>query len=72
MIESGAVIETGWWVVAVILLIVAIAVALDPLFTRRRNDDPPKHARRAWSAKRLARRGEPTDAQLERWFGEDR
>lgn len=71
MIESGAVIESGWWVVAVILVIVAIAVALDPLFARR-HDDPPKHVRRAWSAKRDARRGEPTDAQLERFFAEDR
>ena len=44
------------WVLIPIGVVVAIALLLDPIFSRRKRDtEPPKHIRRAWAAKRLAR-----------------
>jgi len=44
------------WVLIPLGIVVLIALALDPIFTRRdRETEPPKHIRRAWLAKRTAR-----------------
>lgn len=42
------------WVLIPMGIVVAVLLLLD-LIPKRRNDDPPKHIRQAWAAKRLAR-----------------
>ena len=62
--------EHTWWVVAVLGVLVALAIALDPWLAP---EEPSAPERRAWYAKRLAaRRGEPDDAKLQIFWDEDR